>query len=120
MFKVTREWLRKHSRNGVSGWNKEQVKIILGYDWPPLKGWLLYATFMEISDEDKARFEALAGQSQEGIKIDKGRANMATNPVYHSWPDGKGGWYGEWMSGARPPWNTDFNSKGRIHSPKAK
>ena len=72
----------------------------------------------EITEEIRLEFEKLAGKSQEGTKIDAGKANMATNPVYHTWPDGQGGWYGKWMSEARTPWNTSNSGSGIQHSPK--
>ena len=103
MFKVTKDWLHKFSRNGKGGWNAKQLRI-LQIDWPPEKGWLLDSIGMLISEEERQWFEQLAGQSQEGIKIDRGKANMAENPIYRTFPDGQGGWAGAWKGDARYPW----------------
>jgi len=118
MFKITRTWLNQYSRTGHSGWNAKQLAI-LGISWPPKAGWIYQVCSQFLEDEQKKEFEALAGKSQEGVKIDAGKANMATNPVYRTWPDGKGGWFGEWVGEARYPWTSEDCSKS-VHSPKAK
>lgn len=103
MHTITAEWLYKFSRNGKSGWNKDQLALI-EVSWPPWKGWMKASVGMQISDEAREQFEALAGKSQEGVKIDRGRANMAENPIYRTFQDGKGGWAGAWKGDARYPW----------------
>lgn len=118
MHRVTQDWLKANSRNGVVGWNAKQLAV-LGISWPPHKGWAREIEGKSITDQQRFDFEALSGQSKEGIKIDRGRANMATNPIYRTWPDGNGGWFGEWVGDARYPW-TDPNALKSVHSPKAK
>jgi hypothetical protein len=118
MFRITKDWLKANSRNGNSGWNKDQLRLV-EVPWPPFKGWIDHTIGIEISDDKKKEFEALSGKSQEGIKIDAGKENMATNPVYRTRPDGKGGWHGEWIGEARYPW-TSKNCPKAVHSPKSK
>src|ERR1700731_2261083 len=99
MHRVTRQWLNQYSRTGKSGWNAKQLAL-LGIAWPPHAGWIYQVCQQAISDEIKTKFEELAGKSQEGVKIDAGRANMAENPIYRTFPDGKGGWAGAWQGDA--------------------
>jgi hypothetical protein len=104
MFKITRNWLNANSRTGISGWNKKQLAL-LGIQWPPYAGWIHSVCGTEIEESKKKEFEDLAGKSQEGVKIDAGKANMATNPVYRTFLDGKGGWAGAFQGDARYPWS---------------
>lgn len=109
MHRITKGWLREFSRNGQAGWNAKQLAL-LGITWPPPKGWLGDLLGQPISDDIRQQFEQLAGKSQEGVKIDRGKANMAENPVYRTFPDGKGGWAGAWMGDARFPWSKDADT----------
>jgi hypothetical protein len=103
MFRITRSWLDANSRTGKSGWNKRQLALI-GIDWPPAAGWMHRVCGTELDENKKKEFEDLAGKSLEGVKIDAGKANMAENPIYRTFPDGKGGWAGAWQGDARYPW----------------
>jgi hypothetical protein len=102
MFRVTQHWIKAY-QSGRGGWNKKQLACI-GVDWPPKTGWILAAAGGEITEQKKTEFEQLQGKSIEAGKIQSGLANMATDPVYLTEPDGKGGWTGRWLSEARWPW----------------
>ena len=103
MFKITQEWIQRFASE-KGGWNKPQLAAI-GVEWPPPQGWRIRVSGTEITDEKRIEFERLQGQSQQAIKVARGRANMATNPVYRTFPDGKGGWDCAWMGDARFPWS---------------
>ena len=48
-MKLTREILHSAGTNGI-GFNRQQL-ILLGVQWPPVKGWLTRLIGREISDE---------------------------------------------------------------------
>lgn len=55
MFEVTEQWVRQH-QSGNGGWTRDQLEV-LGVSWPPREGWIRRVIGMEISDENRERFE---------------------------------------------------------------
>lgn len=102
MFKVTAHWIKAY-QSGNGGWNKRQLECI-GVEWPPGRGWIDAVIGYEITEQKKSEFESLQGKTIQAGKVERGLANMATNPVYQTTPDGLGGWTGRWLSDARFPW----------------
>ena len=79
MFRVTGDWVKAFSTRG-GGWNRAQLEC-LGVKWPPRHGWLLKLIGTEITEQDKAKFEQLQGQTLKLKRINAGQSPQAKSKV---------------------------------------